>query len=222
MGMLFLTPDTQDIIDRLNRVFRKAKIHKMRRKDRAEKFSTDPVKGRTLARCAKTFKLHPRKENYHKPALRWFWLLRYWGTVQQVDPDNAGQQVKMADAIKRWIYEGLTLENATGGGGYVYEAICFTTQPFAGSPNAAVQRDVYTSTGKIMVITAYTTEVESGVENREGFNIPPGPDPNENPPDVEDPVDDGTKALGGKKTVAKKKAAKKKAAKKKVSNKKPE
>lgn len=205
MGMLFLTPDTQDIIDRLNRVFRKAKIHKMRRKDRAEKFSTDPVKGRTLARCAKTFKLHPRKENYLKPALRWFWLLRYWGTIQQIDPDS-GQQISMADAIKKWIHEGLTLESSSGGStSYVYEAISFTTQPFAGTPNATVQRNVGTSTGKVMVITAYTTEVEPGVENREGYNIPPGPDPNEHPADPEDPADDETRALGGKKAAKKKK-----------------
>ncbi len=209
MGMLFLTPDTQEIIDKLNRVFRKAKIDKMRRRNRVEKFSTDPVKGRTLARCAKTFKLHPKRDNYLKPALRWFWLLRYWGTIQQVDPDN-GQQAKMADVIKKWIHEGLTLEDSSSSSqSYVYEAICFTTQPFAGTPNASVQRNVSTGTGKVMVITAYTTEVEPGVENREGYNIPPGPDPNEVPPDPEDPADDGTKPAAGKK-AAKKTAKKKK------------
>ncbi len=208
MGMLFITPDTQDIIDKLNRVFRKSKISKMRRPGRVAKFSTDPVKGRTLARCAKTFKLHPKKDNYLKPALRWFWLLRYWGTIQQVDPDN-GQQCKMADVIKKWIHEGLTLESSSAGStSHVYEAISFMTQSFAGSPNASVQRNVSTSTGKVMVITAYTAEVEPGVENRDGYNIPPGADPNEYPADPEDPADDDTKARG-------KKAAKKKAAKKK-------
>ena len=151
--------------------------------------------------------MHPKRDNYLKPALRWFWLLRYWGTIQQIDPDN-NQQAKMADVIKKWIHEGLTLKDSSSGSP-VYEAISFTTQPFAGSPKASVQRNVSTGTGTVMVITAYTTEVEPGVENREGYNIPPGPDPNEFPADPEDPADDDTKPAAAKK-AAKKKAAKKK------------
>ncbi len=196
MGMLFMSADTQEILDKLNRNFKGAKLKKMRKKERKNKFGLDPKDGRTLARCAKTFKLHPKKENYLRPALRWFWLLRYWGTVTQIDPDT-GAQIQMADVIKKWIYEGLQDET--------YDTIKFWTEEFNGPPMARVVRN-----GAVMTITAYTSEVERGVEDRAGYNIPPGPDPNENPSDPEDPVDDDNARRKGRRTASKKKAAKKK------------
>jgi hypothetical protein len=67
-----------------------------------------------------------------------------------------------------------------------------------------------------MTITAYTPDVPTGVETHSPYNLPPGPDPDENPADPEDPVDDPPPPTPAKKTGAKKKAAKKKAAKKKI------
>ncbi len=200
MGMLFMSADTKDILEKLNRNFAKNKLSKMRKPERRKKFGTDPKDGRTLARCAKTFKLHPRKDNYLRPALRWFWLLRNWATVTQVDPDT-GSQIQMADVIKKWIYEGLT--STTASGSFAYDAIIFDTSEFNGPPSAGVKRD---SKAKTITITAYTSEVEAGVEDRAGYDIPPGPDPNEDPPDAEDPVDDGTATKKKKKAVKKKKS----------------
>lgn len=198
MGMLFTTAATQDLIDKLNRVFRAGKIDDMRKPNRVNKFGPD-AQGRSLARCAKHFRLHPGPAG-GQHALRWFWLLRNWQNVTQTDPDSGYNKAIMAVLIKGWIYEALTFR---AGGDFWFKSITFSAGASSGAPYASVQRN-----GDHMIITANTPNIPDGVEHLPGYDTPPGPDPNENPPDPDDAVDPGvTRRRHPRRKRARRKAA---------------
>jgi hypothetical protein len=164
MGLLVTTPDTRDLLDKLNTRFDESGLQAIRVDEQANVWLSHPTRPWRLGRAVAYYRLHPTASGGQRPRKRWMFFLEVH--LRRLNLyDRARDAIRFGirtASIRRIAFDHVELTSGAA------DLVVYDT-PYPGGPSGSLLRHM----------TLFTPLID---ENENGIDPPTNPDPGEPPP----------------------------------------